>query len=86
MANPTPAVPDQRVNLDNLTVECEGLQINGKRMLVNQGAKIAALATAAVDTDDTYTDEALNTALNIIVTKVNAILTRMEDLGLNADT
>ena len=86
MANPIPAVPDQRVNLDNLTVECEGLQINGKRMLVDQGAKIAALAAAAVDTSDTYTDEALNTALNVIVTKVNAILTRMEDLGLNADT
>lgn len=59
---------------------------DGQPMVGDQASHVADLAAAALSTSNTYTDAAVNAALDLVIDKVNAILVVLEDHGLVADS
>jgi hypothetical protein len=88
MANPTANPKTETIDMKDLAIQCEQVLDNSGNVLLGGGQQdnIAALEDAAIDTTDTYSDAAVNAALDLIIAKVNAIITALEDTGILADS
>lgn len=79
-------VGDLVVNEHDAATAAVGLYIGGTKVVGAQQATVADAAAAALSTSDIYTDAAVNTALDLLVAKINAILVVLETHGLVASS
>lgn len=87
MANPTAKTGGEVIDHSGLAIKATQFQdVNGNVIGAAQQSNIADLAAAALSTSDTYTDAAVNTALDLVIDKINAILTALENAGILADS
>lgn len=99
MANPTLKSNAQRVNMDNLGLECEQLIVNGVPVISDQQANVADTAApaayTAADISATYVEaevqsvadalETLRDEVATLTTVLNSTLAILEAHGLMAD-
>ena len=84
MANPTIKATFDRMDYGTQGIVCGQVIINGKAVLSTQVATIADASTAHA-LNATFSDTEVETALNALGTKINAILAALEAHGLLAD-
>jgi hypothetical protein len=69
----------------NMKVQAEELEVNGIAVLATQAANITDASTAHA-LNATFSDTEVETALNALGTKINAILAALEGAGIVASS
>lgn len=87
MANPTAKSGKDVVDFSGLALKVSQLQdASGNAVVGSQQATVADASFSDLDTTDTYTDAAVNAVFAEVETKINAILSALEDAGILADS